>query len=337
MVAHSAEELARRPHSLLERAQRTLHASPVLAPAAVLLVAISAFSALNPRFASPVSLSLVLQQVAVIAALAAGQTLVILTAGIDLSVGAITILSMMLTATLAADHGVTAPLALLAGLILGVAAGALNGALVTRVRLPPFIATLGTLGIFTAIALLYSGGQSIPESRLPALLNVTGERLSFGTFHVTLGVFLVLGIYAALGFALRQTAWGVHVYAVGDDAEAARLTGIRVNLVLLSVYAIAGLIDGLGGWVLIGRAGAASPNAIAEANLESITAAVIGGVSLFGGRGSLLGTLLGALTVGVFRSGLAFARVDDQYRVMAVGLLVIVAVALDQWIRKVRA
>ena len=334
---HTAEELARRPLGALERLQRRLHATPAVAPAVVLVLAVAAFSLVNPRFASPVSLSLVLQQVAVIGALAAGQTLIILTAGIDLSVGASTILSMMVMATLAAHHGVPAPLALLAGLLVGVGAGTLNGLLVTRAKLPPFIATLGTLGVFTAIALLYSGGQSIPESRLPALLNRLGATFPAGPFRITLGVVLVLAIYAVLNFALTRTAWGTHVYAVGDDAEAARLAGIRVDAVLLSVYAVAGFINGLAAWVLIGRAGAASPNAVAEANLESITAVVIGGVSLFGGRGSLVGTLLGALIVGVCRSGLSFARVDDQYRVMAVGILVILAVSIDQWIRKVRA
>jgi len=334
---HTAEELARRPLGPLERLQRLLHASPAIAPGAVLLIAIAAFALLHPRFASPTSLSLVLQQVAVIAALAAGQTLVVVTAGIDLSVGAVTILSMMVMATLAADHGVAAPLALAAGLLLGAGAGVVNGLLVAKARLPPFIATLGMLGVFTALGLLYSGGQSIPESRLPALLNRMGTTFPAGPFRITLGVVLVLALYAFLSFALSQTAWGTHVYAVGGDAEAARLAGIRVSAVLVSVYGIAGLVDGLAAWVLIGRAGAASPNAIAEANLESITAVVIGGVSLFGGRGSLVGTLLGALTVGVLRSGLSFARVDDQYRVMAVGLLVILAVSVDQWIRKVRA
>jgi fructose transport system permease protein len=334
---HTAEELARRPLGPLERVQRALHASPAIAPALVLLLAVVAFALVHPRFASPTSLSLVLQQVAVIAALAAGQTLVVLTAGIDLSVGAITILSMMVMATLAADHGVAPPVALAAGVLLGVVGGAINGLLVAKAKLPPFIATLGMLGVFTALGLLYSGGQSIPESRLPALLNVMATTFPVGSFRITLGVLLVLALYGVLSFALSQTAWGTHVYAVGNDPEAARLAGIRVGGVLVGVYALAGLIDGLAAWVLIGRAGAASPNAIAEANLESITAVVIGGVSLFGGRGSLVGALLGALTVGVLRSGLSFARVDDQYRVMAVGLLVILAVAVDQWIRKVRA
>ena len=124
---------------------------------------------------------------------------------------------------------------------------------------------------------------------------------------------------------------------MGDDAESARLAGIRVNRVLLSVYAVAGLTYGITAWILIGRAGSASPNALTDANLESITAVVIGGTSLFGGRGLVVGSLLGALIVGVFRSGLSLAGVDDQYRVLAIGVLVISAVAVDQWIRKVRA
>jgi fructose transport system permease protein len=148
---------------------------------------------------------------------------------------------------------------------------------------------------------------------------------------------MVVLLYVVIGFVLKQTAWGRHVYAVGNDAEAARLVGISVNRVLLSVYTLAGLIYGITAWILIGRAGAASPNAITDANLESITAVVIGGTSLFGGRGAVLGTLLGALIVGFFRSGLSLAGVDDQYRVLAVGMLVLLAVAVDQWIRRVRA
>jgi fructose transport system permease protein len=280
------------------------------------------------------------QQTAVIAALGIGQTLIILTAGIDLSVGAITILSTMLMATIAAENGVPAVPALIIGVLLGLGAGLLNGFLVTRINLPPFIVTLGTLSIFTAIALLYSGGQSIQEQRLPGLLNWTGTNIrpfGPGSFYVTTGVVLVVVLYLVVGFALSQTAWGRHVYAVGDDAEASRLAGIRVNRVLLSVYTVAGAIYGITAWVLIGRAGAASPNALTDANLSSITAVVIGGTSLFGGRGGLTGTLLGAIIVQSFASGLSLAGVDAQYRLLAVGILVIVAVAVDQWIRKVKA
>jgi ribose/xylose/arabinose/galactoside ABC-type transport system permease subunit len=333
----AAEQFALRRRSPIERVRHLLHTHPAISPALVLAVSFVVFSLLNSRFATANSLSLVVQQVAIVGALAVGQTLIILTAGIDLSVGALTILSMMVMAKLAAEHGVPGPLALLVGIALAVLAGAVNGALVTRLNLPPFIVTLGTLSVFTALALLYSGGQSVQAGNLPSLLNWTGNSFAVGSFRVTYGVVAMLLLYAVVGFALSQTGWGRHVYAVGDDAEAARLAGIRVKRVLLSVYTVAGLIYGITGWMLIGRAGAASPNAITDANLESITAVVIGGTSLFGGRGGVLGTLLGALIVGVFRSGLSLAGVDDQYRVFAIGVLVIAAVAIDQWIRKVRA
>jgi fructose transport system permease protein len=330
-------QFAARSNSPLLRLQHLLHAHPALSPAFILVVTAVVFTMINPRFASPGALSLLLQQTAVVAALAIGQTLVILTAGIDLSVGAVTILSAMVAGTLAADNGLPGPLALACGVTLGMLAGAANGLLVTRVNLPPFIVTLGTLSIFTAIALLYSGGQSIQDNRLPALLNFTGTSFAVGPFRLTVGVLMVVLLYLVVGFALSQTAWGRHVYAVGDDPEAARLSGIASKRVLLSVYALAGLIYGIAAWVLIGRAGAASPNAISEANLESITAVVIGGTSLFGGRGGLAGTLLGALIVQAFTVGLSLAGVDAQWRLLAVGVLVIVAVSVDQWIRKVKS
>lgn len=333
----AAAELARRRHSPLQRVQHLLHGYPWISPLVILVLTMVVFTLVNPRFANPAALSLLIQQTAVVACLAIGQTLIILTAGIDLSVGAIVILSMMVMAKLAAENGVPAPLALLIGIALGVAAGALNGLLVTRVNLPPFIVTLGTLSIFTAIALLYSGSKSFQNNELPDLLNWTGTSFPVGPFRLTVGVVIVLVLYAVVGFALSQTAWGQHVYAVGDDPEAARLSGIASKRVLLSVYVVAGLVYGIGAWVLIGRAGAASPNAITDANLQSITAVVIGGTSLFGGRGRLVGTLIGALIVQAFYVGLSLARVDQQYRLLAVGVLVIVAVAIDQWIRKVKS
>jgi len=333
----ATEQFARRRRSPLEHLQHVLHSYPAISPLLVLIGSFVVFSTVNPKFASPNSLSLVLQQVAVIGALAVGQTLIILTAGIDLSVGAITILSMMVAAKVAEDGGLPGIAAVGVGLALGAAAGLLNGGLVTRLKLPPFIVTLGTLSIFTAIGLLYSRGQSVQDTKLPALLSWTGQTFPIGEFRITTGILIVAALYLVVGFVLANSAWGRHVYAVGDDKEAARLAGIRVDRVLLSVYAVAGVIYGLTAWVLIGRAGAASPNAITDANLESITAVVIGGTSLFGGRGTLLGTLLGALIVGFFRSGLSLAGVDDQYRVLAVGALVILAVSVDQWIRKVKA
>jgi fructose transport system permease protein len=146
----------------------------------------------------------------------------------------------------------------------------------------------------------------------------------------------MLALFAIVSFALTRTAWGRHVYSTGDDAEAARLSGIKTSRVLLSVYLAAGVIYGLAAWILIGRVGVASTNNLTNANLDSITAVVIGGTSLFGGRGAVLGTLFGALIVQTFQSGLNLAGVQSLYQVLAEGILVIVAVALDQWIRKVR-
>jgi fructose transport system permease protein len=334
----AAAEFARRQQSPLQRVQHLLHGYPWLSPLLILVIAFVAFTTMNSRFATPSSLGLLLQQTAGVAALAIGQTLIILTAGIDLSVGAITILSMMVMATLAKDGGINGVVALLIGLLLAVGAGLLHGLLVTRLALPPFIVTLGTLSVFTAIALLYSGGSSIQADHLPSLLNFLGEGFGpRGGFRLTWGVIAVGVMYAVVGFALSQTAWGRHVYAVGDDRESARLSGVGTQRVLLTVYTVAGLIYGLAAWVLIGRSGAATPNAIVDANLNSITAVVIGGTSLFGGRGRLIGTLIGALIVQSLQFGLSLAGIDQQYRVLATGVLVIVAVSVDQWIRKVKA
>ena len=147
---------------------------------------------------------------------------------------------------------------------------------------------------------------------------------------------MVIVLAVVVAFVLSQTAWGRHVYAVGDDIEAPGWPVSGSTGCCSASTLVAGLIYGITAWILIGRAGTASPNAIVDANLETITAVVIGGTSLFGGRGAIVGTMLGALIVDVFRSGLSLAGVDDQWRVLAIGVLIIVAVSIDQWIRKVK-
>jgi fructose transport system permease protein len=313
-----------------------LHSQPALSPAIVLVLACVGFSLTSSHFYQLQNLSLVAQQVAVVGSLAAGQTLIILTAGIDLSIGAIMVLSSLVMATLSYQQHVPGVLALLIGVAIAIAAQFVNGFLVTRIKLPPFIVTLGMLSVFTAISLIYAQGQTI---QLPpgAFLLWTGNIFSIGSLHLTYGVLLMILLYAVLSYALRFTAWGRHLYAVGDDAEAARLTGIRVNRVLLSAYVVAGIAVAVAAWVLVGRVGGGDPNSGLNANLESITAVVIGGTSLFGGRGVVLGSLIGALIVQVFDNGLALAGLDPNYQVLAVGILVIAAVSVDQWIRSVRA
>ncbi|WP_375001225.1 ABC transporter permease [Aeromicrobium sp. CTD01-1L150] len=318
----------------LSRVRATLHRYPALSPAGVLILTVIVFGLINDRFLRPENLSLISQQVAVVGTLAAAQTIIILTAGIDLSIGAVMVMASMVMAQTASSSGWSPPVAIIAGLLVGVAAGGINGFLVTRVKLPPFIVTLGTLSIFMAMSLLYSGGQTVRGTDLPDLLTWTGTTFDAAGVRISVGVVLMLLVYLVLAYALHRTAWGRHVYAVGDDVESARLAGIRVNRVRMSVYLVAGFIIAVTAWILIGRTNAANPNTGTDLNLDSITAVVIGGTSLFGGRGVVWGSLLGALIVGVFRNGLALAGVDVLYQTLAVGLLVILAVAVDQWIRK---
>jgi fructose transport system permease protein len=317
------------------RVRELLHAHPTLGSLIVLVAAVVIFGLVNHRFLVPVNVSIMLQQVAVIGSLALGQTVIILTAGIDLSVGAAMILAQLIMAELAVASGVPAPVAILVGVAAGAATGILNGALVTRANLPPFIVTLGTLSIFTALGILYSGGQTY-NAPPGGLLAWTGTIVSIGSFQITTGVLMMLAMYVIVGYMLGRTAWGRHVYAVGDDLEASRLAGVRTERVLFSVYILAGVIFGLAGWIQVGRVGSASTNISTTLNLDSITAVVIGGTSLFGGRGVVLGTLFGALIVEVFQNGLSLAGVEDLYQLMAEGILVLAAVGVDQWIRRVR-
>jgi fructose transport system permease protein len=312
-----------------------LHEFSTLGPAVVLLLSIIAFSIFAEGFLEPTNLSLIIQQTAVIGTLAVGQTLIILTAGIDLSVGAIMVLASIVMAKLSADSGVPGGLALLIGFGVGTLCGLLNGGLVTRLKLPPFIVTLGTLNIFFALNLYYSKSETIRGADMSSVLLWTGNTFTLFDAKITYGSVIMVGLVAAVSYALLRTAWGRHVYATGDDRDAARLSGVRTDRVLLSVYALAGLICAIAAWVLIGRIASASPQAGVNANLDTITAVVIGGTSLFGGRGRVVGTLIGALIVGVFRNGLALSGVEVLWQDFTVGILVITAVAVDQYLRKV--
>ena len=331
-----AEDILHRKRTPAERVHGILHQQPALSPLIVLIIACIIFGLVNDRFFRAANLSIVLQQAAVVGSLAVGQTLIILTAGIDLSIGAAMVLATLVMAKLVSDNGWPGPLALIFGALVALACGTLNGLLVTRIKLPPFIVTLGTLSIFTAISLIYAEGQTIsldPDT----FLTWTGKSFAIGNFHVTVGVVMMLLLYIGFAYALRQTGWGRHLYATGDDPEAARLAGIRTNRVLLSAYVVAGAVVAVAAWILVGRINGADTNAGLNLNLESITAVVIGGTSLFGGRGAVVGSLIGALIVQVFDNGLALAGVDPNYQVLTVGILVIAAVAIDQWIRSVKS
>jgi fructose transport system permease protein len=324
-----------------KRLQRFLHAYPTIVPFIVLLLGMGLGASVNwTRFTTGSNLSTILLQVTIIGILGIAQTLIILTAGIDLSVGIVMVLCSIVMGRLGVGFGWPGEFAFAMGIVVGALCGLLNGLLVTRLRMPPFIVTLGTLSIFTALNTWYSQSESIRnvdlQDKAPFLLAM-GQPIQVGTARIIDGSLFMLVIAGVVWFVLNRTAFGRHVYAVGDDPEAARLAGIDTGRTLVKVYVIAGLISAIAGWVLIGRVGAVSPTSGQDANLDSITAVVIGGTSLFGGRGSIVGTLIGALIVGVFRSSVSLAGLDVLWQQFAVGVLIIVAVALDQWIRKVSA
>jgi fructose transport system permease protein len=325
----------------LQQAQHYLHGNPAAVPLIVLVLSVAGFGlAVGDKFFSAFSLTLILQQVAIVGIVGCAQTLVILTAGIDLSVGAIMVLSSVVMGTFTFRYGLPAEIAILCGLAVGAACGFLNGVLVARMKLPPFIVTLGTWQIILAANFLYSANETIRSQDIEAnapILQFFGENFRVGSAVFTYGVVTMVLLVGVLWYVLNHTAWGRHVYAIGDDPDAAELSGVRVNRMLVGVYTLAGLICGLAGWVLIGRIGSVSPTAGQFANIESITAVVIGGISLFGGRGSILGMMFGALIVGVFSLGLRLIGTDPQWTYLLIGVLIIVAVAIDQWIRKVSA
>jgi fructose transport system permease protein len=323
----------------LQKFQHFLHSSPSTVSLIVLVLSLIVFGVLlGTKFFSAFALTLILQQVAITGIVGAAQTLVIMTAGIDLSVGAIMVLSSVVMGQFVFRYGFPPSIAILCGFALGALCGYINGLLVARMKLPPFIVTLGMWQIVLATNFLYSANETIRAQDIEAnapMLQFFGNTFRVGGAVFTYGVVALVLLVALLWYVLNHTAWGRHVYAVGDDPEAAQLAGVNVKRMLISVYVLSGVICALAGWALIGRLGSVSPTAGQFANIESITAVVIGGISLFGGRGSVLGMLFGALIVGVFSLGLRLLGTDVQWTYLLIGVLIIAAVAIDQWIRKV--
>jgi len=323
----------------LKKLQHWLHQTPSAVPMIVLVVALVVFGVLSENFFKATTLSTILQQIAIVGIIGCAQSLVILTAGIDLSVGAIAVFSSVLMGQMTFRYGIPAPASIAIGLMLGTAMGFVNGWLVAKVKLPPFIVTLGTWQILLASNFIFSANETIRSSDIAAQapsLQFWGGSIQPGGVKVLYAVFLLIALVALLAYVLRHTAWGRHVYAVGDDPDAAELAGVQTKKVLIQVYALAGFFCAIAGWVMIGRFGSVSPTASTGqlGNIQSITAVVIGGISLFGGRGSIVGMFFGALIVGVFEMGLKMVGTDPQWTFFLIGLLIILAVAVDQWIRK---
>jgi fructose transport system permease protein len=297
-----------------------------MGPLVALILATIFFATQSDKFLTGANFSLIMQQVMVVGTLAIGQTLVILTGGIDLSNGMIMALSSILTTGLAVRSGVNPLLAVFIGMAVCVVFGLINGGLVTGIGLPAFIVTLGTYNIAFALVRIYTTST---VTSLPDILLFFGRTFNVGGTEVSYGSVVMIILFIIAWYVLRSTPAGRSVYAVGDNPEAARLAGINTNRVLLGVYTIAAITYGIAGLLLMSRTGVGDPNAGADANLSSITAVVIGGISLLGGRGHIMGALIGALIVGVFRNGLQLMGVPSIYQVLITGILVIAAVSVD--------
>ena len=315
-------EVTKRRSNLL----KVFGGSPILGPLAALVLAIIFFATQSDRFLRGDNFSLIIQQVMVVGTLAIGQTLVILTGGIDLSNGMIMAFSSVLMAGLAAVSGLDPILALLLGFVVCIIFGLANGGLVTLIGLPAFIVTLGTFNIAYALVRIYTTSTI---TQLPDVLLFFGNTFNVGNTAVTFGSVLMVILYVLFWYVLRSTPWGRSVYAVGDNPEAARLAGINTRRVLTTVYVVAAITYAIAGLLLVSRTGVGDPQAGQTGNLDSITAVVLGGTSLLGGRGHIMGTLIGALIVGVFRNGLQLMGVESTYQVLVTGVLVIVAVSID--------
>ncbi|MBA3871435.1 MAG: ABC transporter permease [Anaerolineae bacterium] len=301
---------------------------PTIGPLIALLLACAFFTTQTPRLLTINNFSFIFQQSIVVSVLAIGQTLIILTGGIDLANGAVMSLGAVYMVHLASRDGFNPFIAIGIGFAITSGIGFINGLLVTRLRLPPFIVTLGMLGIVYALSLIYTT-ETIPAREAQTFL---GNGFKVGDTLITYGTVAMMLLFLVTWFMLRETSFGRHIYAIGNNAEAVRLAGISTDRLLVAVYTLAGLLYGVAALLLIARTEVGDPQTgvAGNFNLESITAVVLGGTSLFGGRGNVLGTLIGAIIVSVFRNGLLLMGIPSIYQLLITGILVIMAVSVDQ-------
>lgn len=289
-----------------------------------LAVIVIVFSVLSPNFLTHANFANILQQSSINACVALGMTLVIIAGGIDLSVGPTAAMSAVVAATLMA-LGLPIALAIPAAILFGAAAGSINGMLVAFGGLQPFIVTLGTLSLYRASALIYTGGNPIfgipPAFR--ALFNST-------TFGVPNPVLIVAVLAILVWVVLNKTPLGEYFLAVGGNEEAAHIAGVPVALTKIASYTISGALAAVAALILVGRLGAADPTMGNLWELDAIAAAAIGGASLMGGKGSVVGTLLGAIILGALRNGLTLLNVQAFYQLFATGLIILVAMLIDR-------
>ncbi|WP_373284840.1 ABC transporter permease subunit [Chelatococcus composti] len=315
---------------MLQGLVRTVGMLPVLVILCILIHLLTIYVAGEGRFLTAQNLSIVAQQASINTVLAAGMTFVILTGGIDLSVGSILAASAMIAVIASQDFGnLGVPAAMATGLFFGL----VNGALIAFVRLPPFIVTLGSLTAVRGIARLLGNDTTVFNPELPFAFIGNGSLVLVpGVIAIPWLAVIAMAVILASWFILRRTVLGVHIYAVGGNADAARLSGIKVWAVLLFVYAVSGLLAGLGGVMSAARLYAANGLQLGQSyELDAIAAVILGGTSFVGGIGSIWGTLIGALIIAVLSNGLILLGVSDIWQFIIKGLVIIGAVALDRF------
>ncbi|MBN2051053.1 MAG: ribose ABC transporter permease [Spirochaetales bacterium] len=294
----------------------------------VLLVLIIAMSISSNTFLTLPNIMNVARQVSINAIIAAGMTFIIITAGIDLSVGSLVALTGCVAMLIIEATG-SSLLGLAAGILLGGLAGGFNGTLVAWAKIPPFIVTLAGLTIYRGIALIITGGS--PIIRFEGGFRYLGQGVLLG---VPVPVLIMVLVILIMHLVLTRTPFGAHVYSVGGNEEASRLSGIKVALVKCKVYIIGGMLTGLAGMVLMGRLSSAQPNTGEGFELDAIAAVILGGTSLMGGRGTIWGTLVGALIIGILNNGFNLLSVDAHFQLVAKGIIILLAVLLDQYLKR---
>jgi ribose/xylose/arabinose/galactoside ABC-type transport system permease subunit len=287
---------------------------------------VALFSLLSPHFFTPDNLLNVSLQISITSIIAVGMTFVILTSGIDLSVGSlVALVGVITTSVVRLETPLSMPLSIAAGLGVGLLSGAIAGMFVTRFRVTPFIVTLALMTVWRGAAFIYTDARPVWD--LPPSFGVPGGGRVLG---VPIPTIIMLVIFAAAHIALTKTRFGRHVYAVGGNAEAARLAGIRTDRVLMQVYVICGVLTAISGILLASRLNSGQPNAGQMYELDVIAAVVVGGASFLGGRGTIIGTFIGSMLIGVLRNGLNLMDVNSYVQQVIVGAVILLAVLMDQ-------
>lgn len=283
-------------------------------------------SFVSPQFVTVSNWTIIITQASINALLAFGVTFVIITGGIDLSLGSMVAVTGVTAAMLAHPDTFPVGLPIFAGLLAGLLMGILNGFIITKSKIAPFIVTLGTMTIGRGLALILSKGR--PVSNLSDSFNFIGGGDIFG---IPFPIIVLIIIFIICSLILKKTLLGRYIYAIGGNEQASRASGINVNQVKIAVYSISGLLAGLAGVLLTSRITTGQPNAGAGFELDAIAAAVIGGTSTSGGTGTMTGTLVGVLLIGVINNGLDLLNVTSYYQQVVMGIIIIGAVVLDSW------